>query len=256
MTLLAATVHDPEGRQLSTLMEREGALATYARVAVAVTPETDERLTARLRHLGAIVVPGEARVGCSRRAAVRAAHEAERASPLLSCDFDRWLHWVGRFPEELAGVPDRLRRRRPPPWYACLGRTVRAFASHPRVQRVAEGATNQALGRLAGRPLDAVAGASWLSPEGAALILRHSTEATNATDLEWPALILRADPTRLAFLRCQGLEFETATFYPEEIRVAGGEAAWVRQRYDRPEVWRDRLRLAADSVAAACRVMT
>jgi hypothetical protein len=123
------------------------------------------------------------------------------------------------------------------------------------VQRSAERATNRALSLLAGRPLDAVAGACWLSGEGAALILRQSTEPTNATDLEWPALILRADPARLAFLRCEGLEFETAAFHLEEVAAAGGGAAWVRARYDQPEVWRDRLRLAADSVAAACRVL-
>jgi hypothetical protein len=103
--------------------------------------------------------------------------------------------------------------------------------------------------------MDATAGACWLSPEGAGLVLRESVEETNATDLEWPALIHRADPRRLAFLALEGLAFETAAFFPAEVAAAGGEAAWVRHRYERPEVWQDRLRLAADSVAALCRVL-
>ena len=129
-------------------------------------------------------------------------------------------------------------------------------AEHPPVQRVAEGATNRALSLLVGRRLDATAGACWLAREGAELVLRESIEATNATDLEWPALVHRSDPRRLAFVATEGLEFETAAFHPDEVAAAGGEAAWVRARYERPEVWLDRLRLAADSVAAACRVLS
>ncbi len=254
MTCLAATLHDPDGRLLPALDRQADHLVGYEAVAVAATPQTDPRLLARLRQLGVLVVPGEARVGVSRRTALRAARGAA-GGDVLACDFDRWLHWSGRFPEELAGVPGRLRRRRPAPWYACLGRTARAFASHPPVQRVAERATNRVLSLLAGRRLDAVAGACWLSAEGAELILQRSVEPTNATDLEWPALVLRVDSRRLAALACEGLEFETAGFHGDEVAAAGGEAAWIRERYERPEVWRDRLRLAADSAAAACRVL-
>ncbi len=254
MTALAATLHDPEGRLLPALRERVDRLAGYRRVCVAATEATDAQVVALLRDRGVIVVPGDARVGEARRAALRGA--VGDGNAILACDFDRWLHWAGRFPEELAATPARLARRRPPPWYACLGRTARAFATHPAVQRAAEGATNRALSLALGRRLDATAGACWLAPAGAALVLRESVEATNATDLEWPALVYRTDPRRLAFLAVEGLEFETAAFFAEEVAAAGGEAAWVRDRYDRPEVWRDRLRLAADSVAAACRVLS
>ncbi|MDP9366607.1 MAG: hypothetical protein M3Q10_20665, partial [Chloroflexota bacterium] len=114
---------------------------------------------------------------------------------------------------------------------------------------------NRALSLAVGRRLDATAGACWLSPEGAELVLRGSIEASNATDLEWPALVHRADPRRLAFVALDGLAFETAAFFPAEVAAAGGEAAWIDDRYERPEVWRDRLTLAADSVAALCRVL-
>lgn len=254
MTRLAATLHDPDGRLLPALTDRIERLGRYEAVAVAVTADTDRRLPALLREHGVAVVAGEKGVGVSRRAALRAV-TAEHAGDVLYCDFDRWLHWADRFPDELAAVPERLARRRPAPWYACLGRTRRAFASHPPVQQTVERATNRALSLLAGRRLDATAGACWLSAAGAKRVLDGSVEPTNATDLEWPALILLVDRRRLAFLACEGLEFETASFHDDEVAAAGGEAAWIRARYDRPEVWRDRLRLAADSVAAACRVL-
>ncbi len=115
--------------------------------------------------------------------------------------------------------------RRISPWYVCLGRTARAFATHPAAQRLPETATNRALSAAAGRPLDAVAGAAWLTPEAAEIILAGSREPTAATDLEWPALILRHDPSRLRGLRCEGLEWETPDFHAAEIigrRRTGG----------------------------------
>jgi hypothetical protein len=251
---LAATLHDPDGRLLAGLEERATQLARYEGVYVAATDATDPRVPALLADRAAVVIPGDERIGVARRAALRAAFDASDASILYS-DFDRWLHWAGRFPDELAAIPARLARRRPAPWYACLGRTARAFATHPPAQRLAEAATNRALSLAVGRRLDATAGACWLSREAAELVLRQSVEATNATDLEWPALVYRAAPRRLAFLPTEGLEFETAAFYPDEVATAGGKAAWIRARYERPEVWLDRLRLAADSVAAACRVL-
>ncbi len=254
MTALTATLHDPDGRLRPALEERGERLEGYAAVYVAATAATDRRLGEMLRERGAMVIAGDERIGVARRAALGAAVDRGHAG-YLACDFDRWLHWAGCFPEELAGVPSRLAKRRPAPWYACLGRTGRAFASHPPVQRAAERATNHALSLAVGRRLDATAGACWLSAEGAGLILRESVEATNATDLEWPALIHRADPRRLAFLATEGLEFETAIFAAAEVAEAGGGAAWVRARYERPEVWLARLRLAADSVEAACRVL-
>lgn len=258
MTALAGTLHDPRGDLLPALRERAPLLRGYTGVYLATTAATDPRLPAFLAERGAVVVPGDARIGVARRTALAAAVAGDDggAGDVLACDFDRWLHWAGRFPEELAGLPVRLARRRPALWYACLGRTARAFATHPPVQRVAERATNRALSLAVGRRLDATAGAAWLAREGAAAVLRGSVAKTAATDLEWPALIHRADPRRLVGLATEGLEFETAAFWPEaEVAAAGGRDAWVRDRYERPEVWLARLRLATDSVAALCRVL-
>ncbi len=258
---LVSTLHDPEARLLAALEARASLLAHYARVYIRATGETDGRLLQMLRARGAAVIAGPAsepgagaRIGEARREALRAAC-AESHQSFLYCDFDRWLHWAGSHAEELLALPGRIAARHPRPWYVVLGRTARAFATHPLVQQVAERATNHALSLAIGRRLDATAGACWLSREGAALILRESSEPTNATDLEWPALIYRAAPRRLAYVANEGLEFETAEFFAAEIAAAGGAAQWQHRHYDQPDVWRDRLRLAADSVAAACRVL-
>lgn len=254
---LVATLHDPAGAALSFLARDDVArtLRTYSLVTVAATVATDPRPVARLEELGARLVPGGL-TGDGRRAALAAA--GAQNGGWFNCDLDRWLHWAIAWPEELAALPARVARlgaRERRPWGVCLGRTARAFRTHPPVQRLPEAATNRALSRAAGKPLDAVAGAVWLSPEGREIVLAESIEPTAATDLEWAALILRRDPARLRGLRCEGLEWETPDFHAAEIAAAGGLAAWTARTFDTPAMWAARLRLAADSAAALDRVL-
>ena len=252
-----ATLHDPRGGFL-TLLDLEAvsiALGTYPLVVVAASPGTDARVTTRLDQLGACTVPG-GQAGEGRRAALTAAGADQPA--YFACDFDRWLHWARFWPDELATLPERVTRlggKRISPWYVCLGRTARAFATHPAAQRLPEEATNRALSAAVRRPLDAAAGAAWLTPEAAAIILVGSREPTAATDLEWPALILCHAPGKLRGLRCEGLEWETPDFHAAEIISAGGLAAWTRATFDTPTMWAARLRLAAASSAALERVL-
>ncbi|MBA3414705.1 MAG: hypothetical protein H0U10_05720 [Chloroflexia bacterium] len=254
MTALAATLHDPAGRMLPLLKRHAPALAAYAAVAIAITPETDDRVAAVLRANGGNLLRGGSEVGRGRRDAVAAASRVVDGD-VLCVDFDRWLFWIETHPDELLALPARLAARRPRPWYAAVGRSRRAWETHPAAQRACEGPTNRALSLAAGRILDATAGCCWLAPDGVRLVLAASTEASNATDLEWPALVLRHDRRRLGFVRVEGLAFETAAFYPREVKTAGGVTAWIAQTYDRPEVWAARLRLAADSAAALTRVL-
>lgn len=253
---MVATHHDPDGLVLPflQLLAVTDALTSYPAIIVAITPDTDRRVTARLESLGAHIVSG-GRTGQGRRAALAA------ISPHLSafaCDFDRWLHWAIAWPAELAELPQRvarLGRGRPAPWYVCLGRTARAFATHPPVQRLPEAATNRVLTLAAGRPLDAVAGAAWITPEAAAIVLAESIEVTASNDLEWAGLILRRDRDRLRGLRCEGLEWETPDFHADAVTAAGGLASWTRAVYDTPAMWTARLQLAANSAAALERVL-
>jgi hypothetical protein len=232
------------------------ALVTYPLVVVATTGTTDARVGALLERVGIRVVGGGL-TGEGRRAALAAAGSAQVA--YFSCDLDRWLHWATFWPEELAALPARVTRLgmhgRPQPWYVCLGRTARAFRTHPAAQRLPEAATNRVLSLAVGRPLDAVAGAAWLTPEAAAIVLADSCERTAATDLEWPALVFRRDPARVRGLRCEGLEWETPDVHAGAITAAGGLPAWSRAVYDTPGMWAARLRLAAASTAALERVL-
>jgi hypothetical protein len=103
---------------------------------------------------------------------------------------------------------------------------------------------------MAGKTLDATAGAAWIRVAAAKLILEGSTANTKATDLEWPGLVIRVDPLHVEGAFLEGLEFETADGYLEEITRLGSVDAWIRDTYDRPQVLRDRLNLASASITA------
>jgi hypothetical protein len=230
-------------------------LTRYAGVFAFVTEPTAGALIERLRTAGATVEVGPIGMpGLGQRRALATGIAAGHADCLV-CDFDRWLHWARCYPDELDGLPERVLGEHPHAWFICLGRTQRAVATHPIAQVLPEAATNRALVAATGRTLDATAGASWVRREAADLILEGSTAMSKATDLEWPGLVLRADPDRVAGLFLEGLEFETADGYVNEIAAAGSREAWIAATYDRPAVLRERLQLAADSIAALERVL-
>jgi hypothetical protein len=206
-----------------------------------------------LNHVGHVSIGEPNRIGQSRREALGLAR-ADGYESFLYCDFDRWLHWAESYPEELSTLPAEIHRRQPEAWYVCLGRSPRAFATHPRVQRVTEARSNQVISLLTGRTLDATAGACWIARPAADIVLSESIETSNATDLEWPALIAVRDRGRLGSRRVEGLEFETATFHQRDIRAAGGLEAWLARHYDRQDVWEVRTQLMTESVRAALRV--
>lgn len=248
-----ATIHDPDGRYLEHARNSGLALASYAASYFRVTPSTDERLLEILAAFGSVSIGEANQIGQSRRAVLRQAR-ADGFETIIYCDFDRWLHWAARHADELAGLPAAIQRAHPDRWYVCLGRTRRAFTTHPRVQCQTEAHSNHVISLLTGDDLDATAGACWLTAPAADIILAESVEASNATDLEWPALIAVRDRALVGCLRLEGLEFETATFYGSEIDAAGGRDAWLAATYERPEVWESRQKLMTESIRAALRV--
>lgn len=253
---LATTVHDPEARLIDLLQKHAANLrGTYAHAAASVTPQTSGGTIDALRAAGIEAIVGNsAGIGASRRLAVAAVTDTG-ANSIHYCDLDRLLHWRETWPQELSDLPAKLEASRPAPMYACLGRTTRAFGTHPKVQIACEDGTNRGVSAAFRRRSDVTAGSAWLSAEGARLVLARSIESSNATDGEWPAIVWLHDPRRVLQTWCEGLEFETATFHPAEVEAAGGRDAWIRATYDTPEAWANRLGLASATVAAVVRVL-
>lgn len=226
----------------------------YAGMALVLTPQTVASTAQLLRTAGATLQQGRSdlptghlHLGLWRRMAVAAAHNAFPTATIHFCDFDRLLHWAEYFPNELTTTLHRL----PHADFTVLGRTPRAFATHPRVQRDTEALINHVFGLASGLHWDVTAASRGLSAAAAAFIVHHSTDDTIGSDCSWPLVLRRQAAFQLAYLATEGLEFETLDRFPDEVAALGGAQAWCDRLDADPQQWLYRVDLARAEIAAA-----
>ena len=155
-------------------------------------------------------------------------------------DCDRVLHWAEWFPEELDRVAERLAEHD----FIVLGRTRRAFESHPRVQRDTEIIVNRVFEQVSGHAWDVTAAARGLALRAAQAIIEGCPDEELSTDVSWPLFLERAGGFSLGYIAAEGLEFETPDRYSREEAQAGGRAEWLAQLDADPRRWAHRLKLA------------
>jgi hypothetical protein len=252
-TALALTYHDPEGllaaqleRTLPTLQQLFPLLAVNA--SYAAHPSA----LARLREAGAHLRQntqqedqGPPKIGRSRRRVVALAVE-QGAEHVLYCDADRALHWAEFYPDELRQAAQELQGYD----LTVLGRTPRAFASHPRFQVDTERIINHIFGLAYGLEWDVTAGARGLSARAARAISAGSQVDGLSTDVAWPLFLASLTGYSLGYLEAEGLEYETADRYPQEVAAEGGLEAWRDQLDSDPQRWVLRLALALEEAQA------
>lgn len=250
---LAITYHDPQGRLceqirlvLPTLVEIFEGLAIRASYAA------NARALSLFTDAGALVkrAPTEPlneapKLGAARREAIALALELD-APLVLYCDGDRVLHWAERYPQELAQVVARLREND----LTVLGRTERAFHSHPRAQRDTEAIVNRVFHVISGYGWDVMAAARGLSRPACEAILGRCFDEEISTDVTWPLCLHALGGFSLGYIATEGLEFETPNRYKEEIIAAGGYDAWLERRDADPNRWLHRLDLAQTHLKA------
>jgi hypothetical protein len=243
---LAVTEHQPDERLTDTIATRLPALtARYTAVTACCSPETHPTILDLLRGHGVSVcvssgVSGDIEsIGQVRRQTIRLGLRAG-TSHLQMCDFDRALHWVAHYPEELETVVAQI----PDYDLLVLGRTDRAWATHPAYQTETEPLFNKVFALVSGLPWDVGAGSRGLSRRAAETLLAISREPTVGVDAEWPLLLLKRDGFCVGYRSCEGLEFETADRFADEIVAAGGYEPWEAQMSSDPDRWVLRLRIA------------
>lgn len=253
---LTVTVHDAEGRIFE---ESKNHLATisglYSQKVANCTRATDKRMLWSLQksNFNVVFSPAEKQIGTSRRNALETLLKQESANFLMYCDFDRLVHWIKNYKEELETI---LKTDLSFP-YIALGRTKRAWQTHPTAMVEIEKPENQTLAQVfsLSDDIDFTAGSCLMTREAAEIILKYSVEPTNATDLEWPAIIYRYLHIIPQCILTEGLEFETADYYKEEIKQVGSKEAWTKSVYENPEQIKARQKLAQDSIASAKRIL-
>lgn len=210
--ILAATWH-PRGElpRLRQLLPR--LRDAYSGLALALPPDVDAEEALRIQELvgSTPTIPTDWAQG--RHAALQRALDFP-GSHVHYADMDRLLHWAEAYPAEwqqtLAVIPA----------HDCLvlGRTKRAWETHPRAMWETERSINEVFSHLLGQTLDLGAGSRGLSRPAALFLLANSPPGqAPGTDAEWPVLLHRGG-FAVNYLEVEGLEWET----PD--RAAGGVA--------------------------------
>jgi hypothetical protein len=253
---LAVIQYDPQGllldqtaRVLPQLQAVFADIAVHANIATA--PQLLDYLRQqKVRVKAEAVEGGFSVIGKFRRAAVNLALQGP-CPYIIYCDFDRILHWMEFYPDELRAVTQQITSYD----FTILGRTSRAFATHPRIQRDTEAIINHVFERVSAlassdRAWDTGAGARGLSRRAAEAIATGCHDDAISNDVTWPLYLEQRGDFSLGYLETEGLEFETPDRFPDEVARAGGVAQWSEQLDDDPQHWAMRLELARIEVAA------
>ncbi|GAG29339.1 unnamed protein product, partial [marine sediment metagenome] len=167
------------------------------------------------------------KMGLGRRLAVNMAVQ-EGAEFVLHIDLDRLTHWILSYEDELIAV---LKRDIPTHDFLIIGRTERAFGTHPGQQREPESDTNEAISRALDMRVDVTSGcSSFRGDVGHAIVRMSASSDFSSTDTEWP-LLARLGGFTVGYIATEGLEFETPDRYADCIAEIG-YGAWVRELFD------------------------
>jgi len=155
------------------------------------------------------------------------------------CDFDRLLHWLECYPEELAALivaasSDCL----------ILGRTERAWATHPRCMIETEALFSVPFSHLLHHPMDLGAGSRVFSRKAAEIIVEQcQAEWGWAVDVAWP-LALQAAGCSIAYREVDGLAWETPDQHREQAADENTRRQMIQTYDGDPVRWRERVAVA------------
>jgi len=246
---VAATLHDPDSKE-AALAEPFIAqwVERYREVVILTSPQGSGKTGEMLAAHGARVIEdtrpqGVDRMGLVRLWALQAAAEGQ-AGHVLLIDFDRLIHWEAYYPAELRQVEQMMLDYD----FMVLGRSSRAFESHPEAQRESERLINAAFVSTFGEAWDITGGARGVSANAIRALSQYSRCPTLGVDGEWPVLCTRLG-LRVAHLATEGLEYETADRFQAEIAELGYDQ-WLKTQINTPHSWESRLRLAHQIVGA------
>ena len=247
---LALTFHDPPGRMVPQLCQMLPVVRDiFGAIVVEASATSDAAALDVLRDNGADVTlrpsAGIALLGRARRDVMRRAL-AYDAPAIMYCDADRVLHWAQCNADELHEVARTLDRHD----FTVLGRTPRAFASHPRIQRDTEAIINHVFATLSGDSWDITAAARGCSRRAAERLVVEAVDDTIGVDATWPLWARHAHGLTVGYRETEGLEFETADRFQAEVVAAGGRDRWIAALDADPALWAERLELARIEVAA------
>lgn len=238
------TLHDPESRMIPMIQQVLPALMQLCpQIIIVCTQETTEKCVETIRIYGGSPFHnrGVGYVKNYQLAVEKGLEIAQNGEKLFYCDFDRLLHWYQKYPQELA----KLLEKKVEVDLILIGRTPRAFATHPITQTATESLINQIGSKILNfdSPQDVIV-ASWIcNQQLAKRLLQLKTISKTGFYVFWPVMLWLWASQR-QYIEMEGQEWETPDRYLSEIQKIGF-LNWMDQ-WQNAEEWQKRTAILRD----------
>ncbi len=240
--ILTSTFHDPEFSLKNLYIKAEPILKTiFKKRIIVLTPFMNDEIVSFLKSESFIVVKclTNSRVDTYRLAYKTALDHVEddRSEKIMYIDFDRLIHWVNNYPNELRKVitmsdVDHLH----------VGRTSRAFNTHPITQKNTEIIINEIGSKLVTpeRIIDILSVCCVITKKLALNLLKVKNVTTDGFYCTWPIMLWKwADKSN--YIEVDGLEWETPDRFQKKIELNGHDE-WLKSFLNSNE-WKNRVDL-------------
>lgn len=202
--ILMATINDPHEKLLEDISQFEKVInETFDDIYLCVSDVTSDSMLEVchqfFKHIKIIKKNGAA--DARRRVLSYALESATPESQLIYCDFDRMITWFKYYPIEIKKIASEKITSD----YVIVGRTKKAFESHPISWQQTEKITNTAASDyFEMSQVDITAGSAMMTYQSGELIKQYSKHSH--TDCEWP-LIVKNNGGSLAEVKTDGLMY-------------------------------------------------
>ncbi len=243
MITITTTIHDPDaGLKWLSELHVASLLKVCDSLIVVATPATNPQYLDRLTAQGCTVFRASKNIpGRVYYEAVRRGYETG-AERIMYCDFDRLLHWVHTFPDDLKRMPRRLSGD-----MTFVERLPEDYKAHHEALYETEQLANKVLSYRLGKKEchDHLSGCFLLSRRAAKIVVRYPTDGYQFYG--WWPMKVRAAKLKVSYRSSPGLAWETPDRFQKEIAKAGGLAPW-REQLSSKEEWKKRVIMAREFV--------
>lgn len=204
---LVTITHDPKGRYIDLFIKHIDLLtALYDEIYLAISNQSSMEWDGLMKRETSLNYKK-----ISKKGVAHARREAVKFGLSGNCDYfhyidlDRLLTWCDRYPDELKEIKNMI----PAHPYIIIGRTERAFLTHPVEWVETERITNKICSIELNQEVDITAGSCSFSKECAKGITSNSK--SDMTDAEWPMIVSRIMKQPIHYKETEGLEYQEAT---------------------------------------------
>ncbi|MHA1765463.1 MAG: hypothetical protein ACTSVK_04310, partial [Promethearchaeota archaeon] len=254
--ITSTTVHDPEALLKPIILRNiDKTIKICKKIVVIATPTTNSEIISLLEKYSPNLIIKQnssmKNVDNYKFALKIGIENISEEGRVFYSDFDRLLHWVENFSEELAHIIEENLDYD----YLHLGRSQTAFKTHPSTQTRTEYIANQFASKILGfSTIKDIISVCWIAkPFLIKKVIENKSITNQGFYITWP-IIMWLNAKIKEYIEVEGQEWETPDKYKEKIKEIGYKK-WVNN-FENSREWKRRLILLQECLDEAYELAT